>query len=367
MSSSGHTTPVHDPPRRVRQKKLFETWDVPDVARPVVTLPRPAAASRPLWQPTESTGLLVIDLFCGIGGFSTGAAMAGHQVVLAVDSEYDLLAIHQLNHPDAEHLKLELGPDTEHILEAKIRALVPTGRPFHVHGSPPCTKLSNMQNVKHSDELDENVEEGLRLVMWFIDFVQRLNPTTWSFEQVPIPQLDGVLRYAQYLLPDKCAYCKSVDFSRMGIPQARQRVIAGSPPLVHRLLTEESFYSSAPTLADILPNTPPEATLCLASTGRVADPTHNVLQQDGSFSNDTVRRGCYRSLNCIAPTCCAGYPLRWCRADHSTIRAFSVREQATVQTFPPAYRFGTSKQLAYKGIGNAIPPQFAKLFMSMPA
>ena len=42
----------------------------------------------------------VVDLFCGIGGFSCGAKHAGHNVVMAVDSSSDLLKCRAANNPE---------------------------------------------------------------------------------------------------------------------------------------------------------------------------------------------------------------------------------------------------------------------------
>ena len=35
-----------------------------------------------------------------------------------------------------------------------------------------------------------------------------------------------------------------------------------------------------------------------------------------------------------------------------------------MQTFPPTYQFGTHTQTAITGIGNAVPPRFARMVMS---
>ena len=53
----------------------------------------------------------VIDLFCGIGGFSEGAKQAGAKVILAVDNWEIALEVHKNNHPDTEHWNLTLGGD----------------------------------------------------------------------------------------------------------------------------------------------------------------------------------------------------------------------------------------------------------------
>ena len=43
----------------------------------------------------------VYDLFCGAGGFSTGAVAAGAVVAYACDHDEDALATHRANHPNA--------------------------------------------------------------------------------------------------------------------------------------------------------------------------------------------------------------------------------------------------------------------------
>ena len=53
--------------------------------------------------PTAAGPIDVVDLFCGVGGFSEGARLAGHRVVLAVDGNKNALDAHKLNHPSAVH------------------------------------------------------------------------------------------------------------------------------------------------------------------------------------------------------------------------------------------------------------------------
>ena len=45
-----------------------------------------------------------IDLFAGAGGFSTGATMAGVNVVWAANHWPDAVEWHSKNHPEAQHL-----------------------------------------------------------------------------------------------------------------------------------------------------------------------------------------------------------------------------------------------------------------------
>ena len=49
-----------------------------------------------------------IDLFAGAGGFSTGAKLAGHNVVWAANHWPDAVAWHSKNHPEAQHVCQDL-------------------------------------------------------------------------------------------------------------------------------------------------------------------------------------------------------------------------------------------------------------------
>eukprot|EP00966_Prymnesium_polylepis_P001297 29745-Prymnesium_polylepis.1 len=50
----------------------------------------------------------IVDLFCGIGGFSEGARQAGYQILMAIDSDQRALEAHKQNHPVSEHVLAEL-------------------------------------------------------------------------------------------------------------------------------------------------------------------------------------------------------------------------------------------------------------------
>jgi len=83
-----------------------------------------------------------------------------------------------------------------------------------------------------------------------------------------------------------------------------------------------------------------------------------VHHKDGSYTNNTMRRKCYRPITESSPTVCTRQ-MRWSRVDYTTIRMFTAREQAALQTFPPTYRFPKRLFDAIVGIGNAIPPSVA--------
>lgn len=102
-----------------------------------------------------------MDLFCGLCGFTTGAAAAGMRPTLAIDTDAHALHYHRINHPTAKHAQLRLGPQSDDRLAELIRAHVPAGRAWHLHGSPPCQLFSWLRSVKKAIL----PSEGLKLVV----------------------------------------------------------------------------------------------------------------------------------------------------------------------------------------------------------
>jgi DNA (cytosine-5)-methyltransferase 1 len=120
--------------------------------------------------------LNVIDLFCGAGGLSLGAARAGFTIRGAIDTDPWANATHQKNFPHTSHLSISVSD----LSDSSLR------HPFNLKnrdidgiiGGPPCQGFSN---IGHGNENDER--NGL-----FIDFFRIVNATRPKFflaENVP--------------------------------------------------------------------------------------------------------------------------------------------------------------------------------------
>jgi site-specific DNA-cytosine methylase len=170
--------------------------------------------------------MYVIDLFCGAGGFSAGAHMAGASVIACVDNWAPGLSIHQKNFPNAKHVLMDLGGNVEEFvgqLQQFISDNVPPGSPWHLHGSPPCQSFSKAQRQDKEHDVEKDARSNLTL--WFIDVVTRLKPERWSMEQVP-----GCLKYIEKHRPEflKTAtiYPKVYGY-QFGAPTLRKRLYMG--------------------------------------------------------------------------------------------------------------------------------------------
>ena len=59
--------------------------------------------------------VLLVDLFCGAGGFSEVFRTGHGKCVLAIDCWEDALLVHKMNHPECVHTNLKLGGDIQHV------------------------------------------------------------------------------------------------------------------------------------------------------------------------------------------------------------------------------------------------------------
>jgi len=154
--------------------------------------------------------IAVIDLFCGMGGFSQGAIEAGAKVVLAVDLWEEALNVHLHNHPGTPIKRMTLGTKNQFSLFMReVEKWRKMGYHVHIHGSPPCQALSNASSRDPS--------EGMPLVIWFLDLVKFTKPDSWSMENV-VPM--------RKRLPEgtPSVVLNSADY---GVAQTRRRCIAG--------------------------------------------------------------------------------------------------------------------------------------------
>jgi DNA (cytosine-5)-methyltransferase 1 len=350
---------------------------------------QPASSKAPMSQLTiqkcfntsvstwpEHTNVSVVDLFCCIGGFSTGCVAAGHKLVLAVDNDKVALDAHQENHPSCKHELMELGPDTEtRLLEIMRQALPKSGDgsrflPWHLHGSPPCQKFCTLLRTKFPTATAEErlawIDEGMSMVTWYLQLVEKCFQTMdlvgWSFEEAPSSHITSKLTELKRSR-SKWLDFELVDLWKFGIAQTRKRTIGGSPWLIDRL-RHDGRLRERMTIQDVL--TPPNGAVSLRSVWCAdRDDSLDVLDTETGETINPNNERRIRLLHELSFTIMAGHGNMWWYDVHmNQIRKLSITERKQLQTFPSDYTLPQTSCDQAKGIGNAIPPLFAQKFMS---
>jgi len=320
-----------------------------------------------------SKPVVVVDLFCGMGGFTQGAIDAGAEVILSVDAWSDACDVHRANHPDTRIDCIELGnPDW---YKGLLMFLEPYRGNYHIHlhGSPPCQALSNASS--------RDPEEGMPLVIWFLNLVKSVQPDSWSMENV-VP--------VRKRLPEgtPSVTLNSADF---GVPQTRRRCYAGSGWEAEPTHDKEDWVSVIQALPHLSEELGDGALMdsgraSAASTGMSKDgkkaggsgPLFRDLNQPSYTTMTSARRILLNSQGFgasdsrraksadkqISEPCLTinnNQPsIRTC--EPKKVRSLTLEETLILQGFSPDYDLSSAKtqKARWTMVGNAVPPPVAE-------
>lgn len=327
------------------------------LARPLALSPRIESGAV-----EDNSPLQFVDLFSGMGGASQGAVEAGCKVVLAVDSWGAALRIHKLNH----------GKGTVHMcskLPSKLKIPFPErGQRWHLHGSPPCQTVSTAQYAQEPEEQD--IATAIGLIEWYIEFAINSGATTFSMEQVSTPPVRKALEALRLRHRSKLDY-EVLDFARIGVPQHRRRLIAGSPHLIAKLRRLDKVTRG---VRDVVSN--PRGTHVRGHTcwGTIKRARNGKKLAEGSADDQPNGSGRLAKDNkyvykhygmddlCIPidqPSVCvlASKSIRWANpGTGQKPTCMNPRELAAIQTFPADYKLDDTAARCNVQIGNALPP-----------
>ncbi len=311
--------------------------------------------------------LRAIDLYSGIGGWSLGLEMAGIEVVASYEW-WD--KANRTNQKNNRHVATEID----------IRKLPLSDLPKQIDvvvGSPPCTQFSLANRGGSGD-----IEDGLKDIAKFLEVVDYVKPKYWALENVP--RVAGILeaelkpggRLAKFahLKPE----IRIFDICEWGIPQRRQRCIAGN--VNFELLDRYRSFVKKCTLGHVVN---------ALSSAKVVDPNYEIELSSGQlydhvieeflsseeermnremktfhpvYNNMAFPDPLERTARTITAICT--------RVSRESIviaapemtgrfRRLTVRERGCLQGFPITYQFfGDSYAQKLKMIGNAVPPLF---------
>lgn len=288
-----------------------------------------------------------IDLFAGAGGFSTGAVMAGCQVVWAGNHWAQAVAVHADNHPATDHVCQDLH-------QADWASVPPHDL---LLASPACQGHSRARGK------DRPHHDAQRATAWaVVSAAEYHRPAGVIVENVP-----EFTRWTLY--PAWCQAMQAlgytgvehlIDAANHGVPQHRKRMFvvftkARNPA---RLQLPQRKHVPADTIIDFKagrwsqiqrPGRSP-ATLARVQTGRQKLGDRFLTAY---YGNEKGGRSLDRPIGTITTRD------RWAVIDGDRMRMLSVSECRRAMGFPESYRLPHRAKDAMHMLGNAVCPPVA--------
>ena len=293
----------------------------------------------------------VVSLFSGAGGLDLGFIKAGHEVVWANDFDADAVATYKKN--IGEHIVLgdikEIDADT--IPDCDI-----------IIGGFPCQGFS-VANTKRNA-----LDERNQLYKEFVRILEAKKPKYFLAENVK-----GILSLEKgaviaAIVDDfeakgyRVVY-KLLNAADYGVPQTRQRVIIVGV----RDDLDVDFKYPEPTNSKSGEDGLPKWVSVSQAIGHYPDPDEPNDVPNHVYSKYKMILNGYMGKRPIDPNKPA--PTITARGDRkggvvvhphpNRTRRMTVREIATIQSFPDSFEFVGSNTDCYRQIGNAVPVELA--------
>lgn len=304
---------------------------------------------------------VVVDLFCGAGGFSRGFKEAGFTILFGIDNDDACARSFKVNFPEAvtiaEDIKEVSGNDIEYFINRKHIDVV--------IGGPPCEPFTGANPRRYTDPLDRLYKDPMgRLTLEFIRLVGELKPKVFVMENVPAI-MDGGLK--EVLISEfKSVGYKDIYFNILraedfGVPSHRIRVFISNIRIKPK--------KSKKRIVVI------EALSGLPEPGSGDIPNHDLLELSHRKLKKISRIRWGKSLYLYEGAYGKRYPnyiklhpykiaptvLGSSRFIHPFgNRLLTVREQARLMGFPDDHVFFGGRDQQYNQVGEAVPPPLAK-------
>ena len=295
----------------------------------------------------------IVSLFSGAGGLDLGLSLAGNEIMWANDFDSDAVSTYKKNignhirHGDIKDISISDIPD-----------------PDVVVGGFPC------QGFSQANLLRSTGDSRNKLYIYFLKVVKKTHPRYFIAENVRGLLSIGGGAIIKKIISDfqKIGYVVSVHLVNMadyGIPQTRQRVIIigqkkdigaksififpikthgknGVPLPWVSIKSAIGHYPDPEKKSDYLNH------VCSSYKIEYRNFTGHRETNPDKPSPTILARGNGKGGVCAIP-------------HYNGQRRLSIRESATIQTFPEDFEFIGQLNSCYRQIGNAVPVQFATL------
>jgi DNA (cytosine-5)-methyltransferase 1 len=338
----------------------------------------------------NKTKIKAVDFFCGGGGMSYGMQKSGIQVLAGIDYEENCRATYEANIKKAKFIKADVFELKEKELENTLN-LKRNDDELLLIGCSPCQFWSIINTDKKKSQKSKN------LLVQFERFVKYFNPGYVVVENVPgVLRKQGESGLEKFIKGlKKNGYKVHFDIHNIAeyqVPQNRKRftlianritdeelepIKSNKKLTVRDVIGEHNGFSRIKAghkdESDFNHSVPNVSELTLRRLKKVKKDGGNrlsfandpELQLDCFIGRDTSFKDTFGRLwwDKPSPTITTKFFSvsngRFVHPEEN--RALSIREGATLQSFPKNYKFiGTSMGSLARLIGNAVPPEYAK-------
>lgn len=332
-----------------------------------------------------------IDFFCGGGGMTNGLRQAGINVIAGVDFDIEAQETYEHNNPGSVFINTDIRRLRSDYFERKFNVQRNDDSLILV-GCSPCQFYSIINTDKEKSARSKDLLKN------FARFIDYYRPGFVLVENVPgiLTNKNSILPYFLKKLEDlgyNNIVKEVVDLSYYGVPQSRRRFsliasriddISLSLPtkdseqaILRNFLGEINGFPKIPAghkdLSDYNHTTAGFSEICMKRIQRTKhnggsrldwanDPELQLscfIGRDDSFKDTFGRMWWDKPAPTITTKFFSISNGRFGHPDED--RAISIREGATLQTFPKTYVFKTNSiSSTARLIGNAVPCEYAK-------
>ncbi len=160
-----------------------------------------------------------IDLFCGCGGFSHGLEKAGLRCLVGIDFLNDAIETFKLNHPNS----LAICEDLKNLDPKEVKSLIKNKKVHLICGGPPCQGFSTIGTGDAEDSRNH-------LFLEFVKFVEFFKPNYILIENVTglLAEKNRNTLLSIFKCFEEIGYhldVKVLSSDHYGVPEVRRRVI----------------------------------------------------------------------------------------------------------------------------------------------
>lgn len=352
--------------------------------------------------------LTVIDFFCGAGGFSEGFRQQGYEIIRGFDKWKPAIDTYNHNFGSNKGVLMDIL-DFESNIELIEKEIPDTDV---IIGSPPCVSFSSSNKSGNADKA-----MGIRLIEIFLRIIaikkykSRTTLKAWFMENVSgslkhmkdyytfsdLGLHDFALRrklspaFKAIIIKGNSRILNSADF---GSPQQRLRAITGEIIHLNTFIEPTKTHSKEEyvTLGYIKSNLPSPNSQ--PSTKLIQDPLYNnIIIPQESLSDQFYDTGLYEAIwshskemkvnhgfmgkmsfpeneqkpsRTVTATKIATsrealiFKSEFKRKGNGEYRTPTVREAATLMSFPITYQFIGTENTKWKLVGNAVCPSISR-------